>query len=198
MTNMSNRGQSEAEKDREYIERLNVERAEKDHKFKVDLTSPIPNEERSNFKGLKYYSIDPAYRFSVQLHKHSNPKTLFMMTTKKGDEEYIRVGYFEFIINGKLQKLQVYRTGPTNPFPTENLFIAFRDKTSGSETYGSGRYIELPEDKSGTCTLDFNTAHNPLCAYSDAHSCPIAPGENQLDVEIKAGEKIFREHVAAH
>lgn len=72
-----------------------------------------------------------------------------------------------------------------------SLFIPFRDQTSGQETYGSGRYIDLAENTSGIYTLDFNRAYNPYCAYNDTYSCPLPPAENTLAVPIRAGEKKY-------
>ncbi|GAA4258902.1 DUF1684 domain-containing protein [Dactylosporangium darangshiense] len=78
------------------------------------------------------------------------------------------------------------------------LFLPFRDGTSGRETYGAGRYLTdtvkgthgrgveaLPD---GRVRLDFNYAYNPSCAYDDAWACPLAPWENRLTAEIRAGE----------
>ncbi len=69
------------------------------------------------------------------------------------------------------------------------LFIPFRDATSGKETYGAGRYLEVEVNPSGRYVLDFNLAYNPYCAYSDLYICPLPPGENWLRVEIRGGEK---------
>ncbi|MFG2037807.1 DUF1684 domain-containing protein [Dactylosporangium sp. NPDC048998] len=78
------------------------------------------------------------------------------------------------------------------------LFLPFRDTTSGHETYGAGRYltdtikgthgrgVEILPD--GRVRLDFNYAYNPSCAYDDAWACPLAPYENRLTAEIRAGE----------
>ncbi|WP_432984503.1 DUF1684 domain-containing protein [Dactylosporangium sp. CA-233914] len=78
------------------------------------------------------------------------------------------------------------------------LFLPFRDGTSGTETYGAGRYLTdtvkgthgrgvdpLPD---GRVRLDFNYAYNPSCAYRPLYQCPLAPWENRLETEIRAGE----------
>jgi hypothetical protein len=82
------------------------------------------------------------------------------------------------------------------------LFLPVRDGTSGFETYGGGRY--LTDTVKGTfgrgvvrigtdrLRLDFNYAYNPSCAYDDAWACPLAPPENRVDVEIRAGELTFQ------
>jgi len=75
----------------------------------------------------------------------------------------------------------------------ETLFIPFKDATSGKETYGAARYLEIEETEVGIFLVDFNKAYNPYCAYSEAYSCPFPPRENWLEVAIKAGEKKFKD-----
>jgi uncharacterized protein (DUF1684 family) len=80
------------------------------------------------------------------------------------------------------------------------LFLPFRDVTSGTETYGGGRY--LTDTIKGTfgrgvvldgtrVTLDFNYAYNPSCAYNPHYACPLAPPENRLDRSVLAGERAY-------
>ena len=52
------------------------------------------------------------------------------------------------------------------------LFLPFRDLTSGTETYGAGRYLldtvkgsDQGVDGDGRVILDFNLAYNPSCSY---------------------------------
>ena len=69
--------------------------------------------------------------------------------------------------------------------------ILFRDKTTGQDTYGGGRYIELnpTEFTDNRVILDFNTAYNPYCAYNPSFACPLPPAENTLPVAVRAGER---------
>jgi uncharacterized protein len=78
------------------------------------------------------------------------------------------------------------------------LFLPFTDATSGRETYGAGRYLldtakgaDLgPGREPATIVLDFNFAYQPSCAYDPRWACPLAPTENRLDLEVRAGERI--------
>lgn len=78
------------------------------------------------------------------------------------------------------------------------IFLPFRDATSGTETYGAGRYLldtikaaDMGGDaESGTLLLDFNMAYHPSCAYDPRWSCPLAPRENWLSVPVAAGERL--------
>ena len=76
----------------------------------------------------------------------------------------------------------------------EGYFLPFRDATSGRETYGAGRYLDLAPPHDGKVTVDFNLAYNPYCAYSDSFSCALPPVENWLQVPIRAGEMAFDGH----
>jgi uncharacterized protein (DUF1684 family) len=58
--------------------------------------------------------------------------------------------------------------------------VPFLDATSGTETYGAGRYLDLEPDDDGTWTLDFNLAYHPSCVYDPRYSCPLTPAENRL------------------
>jgi uncharacterized protein (DUF1684 family) len=73
-------------------------------------------------------------------------------------------------------------------------FLSFRDATSGSESYGGGRYLldtvkgaDLGEEE-GRLVLDFNFSYNPSCSYDPEWVCPLAPPANRLAVAIEAGE----------
>jgi len=153
--------------------------------------SPIPPMELRKFKGLAYYPPDPAYRFELDLYEHREKKTLKIQDTKGAERLFIRWGEFRFKINGQDCKLQAYKSDPAE----ERLFVPFRDTTSGKETYGAGRYLDLEPERhqtpDGKWILDLNVAYNPWCAYSEAYACPFVPPENWLKVPIRAGEKNY-------
>ena len=79
------------------------------------------------------------------------------------------------------------------------LFLPFRDLTSGTETYGAGRYLldsvkgsDQGVDGDGRVILDFNLAYNPSCSYDPKWVCPLAPPGNRLVMEVRAGERYPR------
>ena len=153
--------------------------------------SPIPAQDRPRFRGLEYYPPDPNYRFELELHEHSEKQVVRMAYTKGNEEDFLRWGEFRFNIVGKEKILQAYKRDPRE----EMLFIPFRDATSGKETYGAGRYIDLEPERGrtpeGKWILDFNRAYNPWCVYSEDYTCPFVPTENWLQVAICAGEKNY-------
>ena len=71
-----------------------------------------------------------------------------------------------------------------------SLFVPFLDATSGPETYGAGRYLDVEPEPDGTYVLDFNAAYHPYCAHASDYSCPLTPAENRLPDRIEAGERL--------
>jgi uncharacterized protein (DUF1684 family) len=112
---------------------------------------------------------------------------IVMQTSTGGQQTYHRAGVVRFEVDGKPARVTLY----SSPDMRE-LFLPFRDATSGKDTYGAGRYLEVerPEAESRVM-IDFNVAYNPYCAYNPNWSCPIPPGENWLAVPIRAGERTF-------
>lgn len=170
---------------------IEQERRKKDEFFKRHPRSPIPSEEMAEFEGLTYFPIDSKYRFKLSLHEHEEREKISIETTKEGEQEYIRWGEFRFALDNNDYTLQAYKSSRGE----KRLWVPFRDETSGEETYGAGRYLDLePENdktEDGKWILDFNKAYNPFCAFSDMYECPFIPPENWLDVEVKAGEKSY-------
>lgn len=71
------------------------------------------------------------------------------------------------------------------------VFFVFRDRTSGKESYGAGRFLKVPAPENGRIRLDFNRAYNPPCAFTPFATCPLPPPENWLPFAIPAGEKKY-------
>lgn len=176
----------------EWKEQTSLERARKDQFFKIHPQSPLSFDERQKFNGLDYYSPDPDFMFELELHEHEKKEPLKIEDTQGNERDFLRWGEFRFKIGGKECKLQAYKSDPDE----ERLFIPFRDETSGKETYGAGRYLDLDNElhytPQGKWILDFNKAYNPWCAYSQDYACPFVPPENWLKVAITAGEKDYQ------
>jgi uncharacterized protein (DUF1684 family) len=168
-----------------YIDTLETDRAEKDRFFRSSPHSPIAD--RVNFTGLNYYPPDPAYRYTLGISQADEPEPL-MFQTNTGDERiYYRLGTVEFEVDGQPASLALYKTDHH-----DELFLPFRDATSGHETYGAGRYLEPEQLANGEVVVDFNLAYNPFCAYSPDYSCPLPPFENTVRFPIRAGEKAYK------
>jgi len=176
-----------------YVKEIEATRREKDFFFKEDAESPIPHVLRHNLEGLAYFPPDPKYRVRAKLIKDPNPQRVVLATSKGVPREMIRYGVFECEIDGTKQRLAAFKSVPQvgHHHADESLFVPFRDATSGKETYGASRYLDIEEPPTDEYVIDFNLAYNPYCAYSDDYVCPFPPRENWLSVPIRAGEKNF-------
>ena len=93
-------------------------------------------------------------------------------------------GYVEFSLKGQTYRLEpVYETAEHT-----DLFFIFKDLTSKRDTYEAGRFLHAPLPAGGVVDLDFNRAYNPPCTFTAFATCPLPIKENQLQVEIRAGE----------
>ena len=179
--------------DETYVKEIEAIRREKDHFFREDHESPIPHRLRDDFSGLAYFPVDPKYRIRARLVRDPNPQRVVLATSKGIPRDMIRVGIFEFEIEGTTQRLAAYKAVPPPGHHHEDrsLFVPLRDATSAKETYGAARYLDIEEQPTHEYVLDFNLAYNPYCAYSDDYVCPFPPRENWLTVPIRAGEQNF-------
>lgn len=161
-------------------------RAGRDHLFAEHPDSPLPADERPQFKGLPYWPYDPTLRFEVEVEPAPAERLTAIGST---GEPYPldRIGRVSLPV-GKLDVFWVAVYGG-------GVFLPFRDGSSGRQTYGGGRYL-LDTVKGadlggsvGWLVVDFNYAYNPSCAYDPQWSCPLAPPANRLTVPILAGER---------
>ncbi len=159
-------------------------RHQKDEAFAHSPQSPIPPEDRPGFAGLDYFDPNPDLAFTLDVTPGDGAE-LTIATTDGRERTYRRAGAVRFAVDGQEAELTLYATGHPG------YFVPFRDATSGKESYGAGRYLDLEPNADGTVTLDFNYAYNPFCAYDEAYSCPLPPGENWLRVPIRAGERTY-------
>jgi uncharacterized protein (DUF1684 family) len=139
------------------------------------------------YKGLKYFPPNLALRYELPLTPNPHPETMVIMSTRGNQRHAERMGWFDFVVDGKPVRLEAVRL--LEPGVGENdLGIFFRDLTTGHESYSLGRYVDVKKLSDGRFLLDFNFAYNPACAYSDHYNCPIPPKGNTLPVAIRAGE----------
>jgi uncharacterized protein (DUF1684 family) len=165
-------------------------RADKDRFFRDSAGSPIPAEERPSFEGLAYYPVDGSMVIDdLALGPYTGDEPMrFEIPTSDGRlRPAERAGVFRFVLADRDLSITAYRfAGGTN----DALFVPFLDATSGVETYGAGRYLDLGPEEDGTYSLDFNMAYHPSCVYDPRFSCPLTPAENRLPVRIEAGERL--------
>lgn len=164
-------------------------RKEKDEWLKRSPHSPLEPHDRHGFKGLRYFDPDPAYRVAAVFEPAKGHKHVMIGTSTGEFKDYHEAGKLRFTLDGVEQALTAYVSHGRE----DEMFIPFRDATSGKETYGAARYLEAPTPAGREAILDFNYAYNPYCAYSEAYSCPLPPQENWLKVAIRAGERSYKD-----
>lgn len=145
-------------------------------------------------KQLQFYPIDRKYAVSAQFDRIADAPWFNMPTSGTISKAFRIYGILRFTLDGQPLRLHVYQSQNllNDPRYANYLFIPFTDKTNGETTYEAGRYIDLSTEvlNADDFWLDFNKAYNPYCAYiSNKYNCPVPPKENDLVVEIKAGEK---------
>jgi len=175
----------------EYKKEIQKERDAKDIDMRTGEKSPILSEERTNFKGLNYFSPNEEYRKTAKFKRFDQATHFFMKTTTDRLPEYSLYGEITFTHEGNEYNLNIYQNIELVKKPgfDKHLFLPFNDLTNDKESYGGGRFMDISETGEDTIVIDFNNAYNPYCAYNHKYSCPIPPEANNLPIRIEAGEK---------
>ncbi len=140
---------------------------------------------RLNYKGSNWFPIDESYKVTAQFQALPELKEVMIPNVMGGFFKMKSPGTLKFSLKGKDCSLQ--------PVEDEDgtLFIIFHDRSNDTETYKAGRFLHADKAVNGETTLDFNKAENPPCAFTPFATCPLPPPNNNLDIEIKAGEKRY-------
>ena len=176
----------------EYQQKLNAV-------FKDASKSPLKNKDLKSFKGLDFFPVDSSYIIIASIEKTPDTPFLGMATNTEEKSYYRKFGILTFTLKDKEMQLTLYESleESENPVFKDYLFLPFTDETSGSDSYGGGRYMDVYKSKintNGTLELNFNNTYNPYCAYNDDYSCPLTPRDNHLSMEILAGVKDFKKY----
>ena len=172
-----------------YVEKIERTRERYNKSFRKSPNSPLTAEQKKDFKELSYFPIDEKYRFIVEMRKLEKQEEVFILSSKGDERKHIRYAYIEFELEGQNNKLTVFK------LPEHNyLFLPFKDKTTGSESYKEGRYVEIEKLSNNKIAVDFNLAYNPLCAYNNRWNCTRVPEENILQISIEAGQKKYDDY----
>jgi len=175
----------------DYVGAVQAYRAEKDEYFKTSPGSPIPAAERDAFTGLPYFPVNVDLVFeglTLEPYAGNEPTSFQIPTTDGRQRPARRAGTLTFEVDSTPMRLTGYELDGAHS--DGRLFVPFLDATTGKESYGAGRYIDLEPDEDGTYAIDFNLAYHPTCVYNPMTSCPMTPAENRLPVRIEAGERL--------
>ena len=142
---------------------------------------------RTGFKGLDYFPANPKWRIEAKFQPFNPPKKVAITNVLGMTSDEVAPGELVFTVDGK-----EYRIEPILEQGERDLFVIFKDATSGKETYPAARYVYAhPPGPDGKTILDFNKAYNPPCAFTPYATCPLPPPQNRLPFAIDAGEKEY-------
>lgn len=157
-------------------------------KYGIRLRDSL-HEARAHFSAIEHYPVHPDGKVTARLVKSDKPDTLLMKNVLDMEIPYPTEGKLVFEWEGQERSISVLDGGE------EEYFLIFADETTGSETYPAGRYLYTPKaDKDGMTYIDFNTAYNPPCAFTEFATCLLPPPENRIAAAIRFGEKDYGEH----
>ena len=171
-----------------YDEEIAAWRAEKDRFMRESSESPVIADRRASFGPLPYFAVSESYRIPAALETIQTQDIIEMSTSTNQRRRMRRIGTLKFSLKG--QPLQLTAFVDEKDIDVRRLFVPFNDLTNGTETYPSGRYLDLDRTATSIYDLDFNRAYHPFCVFNAQYECPVPPRENRLQVPIRAGEKL--------
>ena len=150
----------------------------------------LDSELLKTFQGVETFPINSDWKFEAKLETYNPPKKVEVPNVLDMVDTAVVSAALTFEKDGVVYKLDPLDEG-------KQYFIIFADETSGSETYGAGRFLSVDKaDSTGKIYIDFNKAYNPPCAFTKFATCPLPPKQNHLKLKITAGEKAF--HGSGH
>lgn len=165
----------------------------RDDLFANHSQSALSAPQRENFKGLRYYDYNPAYRVVATVETDVEPDAYEIDAGHDGTVTIRQIGYVHFDLPTGAGSLGVFWIEGYGG----GIFLPFRDSTNSATTYGGGRYLydTIKGADLGivnqTMVLDFNYAYHPSCYYDERWVCPLAPMQNRMAFPIKAGEMLM-------
>lgn len=165
--------------------------AERDALFASHPASPLLPADPLRETGLPYFPYDPTLRFEVRLQTVLEDETRQVTSTNDGIIKMRRLGRVDLPdpVPDSLDVWWFHQYGG-------GIFLPVKDGTSGSETYGGGRYL-LDTTKGADLgssgdrlIIDLNFLYHPSCRYNPAWECPLAPLGSTTSLPVRAGERL--------
>jgi uncharacterized protein len=160
------------------------------NEYRDKTKSPLSSQDLKLFSGHNFFKMDTSYRVVATLILSKGQEEIPFKTSTNRVLVHTKYADAHFNIKGQSFVLSIYQSKAlmNNKEFVDYLFLPFIDATSGNETYGGGRYIDLKIPATGNkIVIDFNKAYNPFCAYAKGFSCPKVPEGNELPIKIVAG-----------
>lgn len=138
---------------------------------------------RTEFAGIPFYDINADWKIETRFESHEAGHTIEIANVIGQLQAMPNPGALVFEKDGKEHRIEAIGNDDGS------LFLIFADRTSGKETYGAGRFIDVDGPDGDTVVVDFNLAYNPPCAFNEYSTCPLPPPENRMNLAVTAGEK---------
>ncbi|MFM7052466.1 MAG: DUF1684 domain-containing protein [Planctomycetota bacterium] len=149
-----------------------------------DSASPV----RTGFAGIGIYPFDDGSVVEATVEPAATGETVAITNVMGFVEEQPVAATLRFTLAGASRSL-VATAGASGRY-----FVVFGDQTNGTETYGGGRFLDIPSAVDGRTVIDFNRATNPPCSFTAFATCPTPPEANRLPLPIRAGERMPSGH----
>jgi hypothetical protein len=146
------------------------------------------NPAAKDFAGLEYYPYSAAFVVDAAFEPLPAPVAEDFQTSRGWWKRFYRTGEAVFKLQDKEHRLPFYASSD-KPADIKEMSAFFMDELTGTETYGVGRYIDVPVEGLAPkqITINFNSAYNPNCARSPHFNCPQA--KVTLAAKMRAGER---------
>jgi len=175
-----------------FEQEISTFRESKKQDFRENPHAPLVGKE---LEMMRFFEPDQNFQVTATLDYFPQHSTITVNTSAEEEREYIEFATLNFELDSKPMTLVVHTSKSFNSVPKykDLLFLMFTDETTGEQTYGGGRYIDLSKKDivDGKIVVDFNKAYHPYCHYSSGFNCPIPPQDNHLGISITAGEKNY-------
>ena len=146
------------------------------------------NPNRLNFGGRAWFAPQAEYQITARFNAYDPPKKSTMVNMLGQEFEGEFVGQIKFELDGTTIQLDAL------DLPDGELFVMFKDATSGNSSYPPGRYLRTEKRQGNSVVIDFNKAYNPPCAFTDYATCTLPPQQNHLPIAMEVGEKYVPRH----
>jgi uncharacterized protein (DUF1684 family) len=140
---------------------------------------------RLAFSGVPAFPVDERWVVPARFTPYPQPRTVTVDAVVDGlTHARSAVGVVTLEIAGVEHALVAFAGHE------DELVLHFRDRTSGTSTYGGGREAAFARPAGSIPTVDLNRAVNLPCAFSAFATCPLPPPGNVLAVAVEAGEQL--------
>ena len=154
----------------------------------------LANPHRSAFRGLEYFPVSTEWLVTARFERYQPVHHVRIINILGMEIDMESPGAVVFTKDGREWRLDTLLEEPGD----QELSIMFADGTSGHETYGAGRFLDIPIPAGATVPVDFNKAYNPPCALNEFATCPLPPAQNRLALRVTAGEKKYADGPEHH